>query len=79
MVVRGDGTLMSAQTALDRPVDTLLSGPAASILGAKHLSGLTRALIVDMGGTTTDMASLSAGKVSIDSRGAKVGKWRTHV
>ena len=79
MVVRGDGTLMSAQTALDRPVDTLLSGPAASILGAKHLSGLTRALIVDMGGTTTDMASLSKGKVAIDPRGAKVGKWRTHV
>jgi N-methylhydantoinase A/oxoprolinase/acetone carboxylase beta subunit len=79
MVVRGDGTLMSAQTALDRPVDTLLSGPAASILGAKHLSGLTRALIVDMGGTTTDMASLSGGKVAIDPRGAKVGKWRTHV
>jgi N-methylhydantoinase A/oxoprolinase/acetone carboxylase beta subunit len=79
MVVRGDGTLMSAQTALDRPVDTLLSGPAASILGAKHLSGLTRALIVDMGGTTTDMAFLAGGKVTIDPQGAKVGKWRTHV
>lgn len=79
MVVRGDGTLMSAQTALDRPVDTLLSGPAASILGAKHLSGLTDALIVDIGGTTTDMASLSGGKVAIDPQGARVGKWRTHV
>jgi N-methylhydantoinase A/oxoprolinase/acetone carboxylase beta subunit len=79
MVVRGDGTLMSAQTALDRPVDTLLSGPAASILGAKHLSGLRDALIVDMGGTTTDMASLTNGKVALDPQGAKVGKWRTHV
>lgn len=79
MVVRGDGTLMSAQTALDRPVDTLLSGPAASILGAKHLSGLRDALIVDMGGTTTDMASLTKGKVALDPLGAKVGKWKTHV
>jgi N-methylhydantoinase A/oxoprolinase/acetone carboxylase beta subunit len=79
MVVRGDGTLMSARTALDRPVDTLLSGPAASILGARHLSGLTDALIVDMGGTTTDLAYLSGSKVAIDPRGAKVGKWRTHV
>ncbi len=79
MVVRGDGTLMSAQTALDRPVETLLSGPAASILGAKHLSGLSDALIVDMGGTTTDIAVLAGGKVAIDPQGAKVGKWRTHV
>jgi len=79
MIVRGDGTLMSAQTAMDRPVDTLLSGPAASILGAKHLSGLDNALIVDMGGTTTDMASLSGGRVAIDPQGATVGKWKTHV
>jgi N-methylhydantoinase A/oxoprolinase/acetone carboxylase beta subunit len=79
MVVRGDGTLMSAQTALDRPVDTLLSGPAASIMGARHLTGLQNALIVDMGGTTTDMAALSGGKVSIDPQGAHVGRWKTHV
>lgn len=79
MVVRGDGTLMSVQTALDRPVETLLSGPAASILGAKHLSGLSDALIVDMGGTTTDIAALSNGKVSIDPQGAQVGRWKTHV
>lgn len=79
MVVRGDGTLMSAETALDRPVDTLLSGPAASILGAKHLSGRKNAVIVDMGGTTTDMAALVDGKVAIEAHGAHVGKWKTHV
>jgi len=79
MVVRGDGTLMSGETALERPVDTLLSGPSASILGAKHLSGLNDALVVDMGGTTTDMASLIDGKVAIDPQGARVGKWKTHV
>ncbi len=79
MVVRGDGTLMSAQSALDRPVETVLSGPAASILGAKHLCGLQNALIVDMGGTTTDMATLSGGRVAIDPEGAQVGRWKTHV
>ncbi|MBW1712020.1 MAG: hydantoinase/oxoprolinase family protein, partial [Deltaproteobacteria bacterium] len=79
MVVRGDGTLMSAQTALKRPVDTLLSGPAASILGAKYLSGLDEALIVDMGGTTTDMAVLSGGGVALEAKGARVGDWETHV
>jgi N-methylhydantoinase A/oxoprolinase/acetone carboxylase beta subunit len=79
MVVRGDGTLMSADTALDRPVDTLLSGPAASILGAKHLAGVDDCLIVDMGGTTTDMAILRNGKVQVDPQGARVGRWETHV
>jgi N-methylhydantoinase A/oxoprolinase/acetone carboxylase beta subunit len=79
MVVRGDGTLMSADTALDRPVDTLLSGPAASILGAKHLAKVDDWLIVDTGGTTTDMAMLTNGKVRIDPQGARVGKWETHV
>jgi N-methylhydantoinase A/oxoprolinase/acetone carboxylase beta subunit len=79
MVVRGDGTLMSADAALDRPVDTLLSGPAASILGAKHLAGIHDCLIVDMGGTTTDIAVLRNDRVVIDSIGARVGSWETHV
>ncbi len=79
MVVRGDGTLMSAESALERPVDTLLSGPAASILGCRYLSGLDSAVIVDMGGTTTDIAVLSEGKVAIDPQGAQVGHWKTHV
>ncbi|MEW6266992.1 MAG: hydantoinase/oxoprolinase family protein [Thermodesulfobacteriota bacterium] len=79
MVVRGDGTLMSATTALERPVDTLLSGPAASILGARYLAGVKDCLIVDMGGTTTDMAVLEQGRVLIDPQGARVGRWETHV
>jgi N-methylhydantoinase A/oxoprolinase/acetone carboxylase beta subunit len=79
MIVRGDGTLMSVGTALDRPIDTLLSGPAASILGAKFLSNIENALVVDMGGTTTDMALLVDGRVAIDPQGAHVGKWKTHV
>lgn len=79
MVVRGDGTLMSEQVALQRPIDTLLSGPAASILGMKHLSGCDRALTVDIGGTTTDMALLADGRVTLNPDGATVGGWKTHV
>lgn len=79
MIVRGDGTLMSVRTASERPIDTLLSGPAASILGAKFLSNVENALIIDMGGTTTDMALLLGGKVAINHQGAQVGKWKTHV
>lgn len=79
MIVRGDGTLMSVHTASDRPIDTILSGPAASILGAKFLSNVENALIIDMGGTTTDMALLLGGRVAINPQGAQVGKWKTHV
>jgi N-methylhydantoinase A/oxoprolinase/acetone carboxylase beta subunit len=79
MIVKGDGTLMSVETSMDRPIDTILSGPAASILGAKFLANTENALIVDMGGTTTDMALLIDGRVSINPQGAQVGKWKTHV
>ena len=42
MVVKGDGSLVSAEFALDRPVETILSGPAASVVGARHLAGEER-------------------------------------
>ncbi|RLB77764.1 MAG: hypothetical protein DRH15_10880, partial [Deltaproteobacteria bacterium] len=79
LVVRGDGTLMSFKEAENRPVETILSGPAASIYGAKFLTGQNDGLVVDMGGTTTDMAILKDGRVEIDSEGAQVGGWQTHV
>jgi N-methylhydantoinase A/oxoprolinase/acetone carboxylase beta subunit len=79
MIVKGDGTLMSVEMSMDRPIDTILSGPAASILGAKFLANTENALIVDMGGTTTDMALLIDGRVAINPQGAQVGKWKTHV
>jgi N-methylhydantoinase A/oxoprolinase/acetone carboxylase beta subunit len=60
MVVRGDGALISADQARDRPIETILSGPAASLVGARWLTGADRALVSDIGGTTTDVAVLRA-------------------
>ena len=79
VVVKGDGTLMSAKMAKNRPVETILSGPAASVAGARHLTGLDDAMVVDMGGTTTDTAALSKGMVSLNEQGSNVGGHRTHV
>jgi N-methylhydantoinase A/oxoprolinase/acetone carboxylase beta subunit len=79
VVVKGDGTLMSSEMAKMRPVETILSGPAASVAGARHLTGISDALVVDMGGTTTDTAALSSGLVSINEEGSNVGGHRTHV
>lgn len=79
LVVKGDGTLMSAAMAKERPVETILSGPAASVAGARHLTGLKNALVVDMGGTTTDTAALVDGAVSLCESGSNVGGHKTHV
>ncbi|MBK0329489.1 hydantoinase/oxoprolinase family protein [Rhodobacteraceae bacterium F11138] len=79
MVVRGDGALMSSEQARERPIETILSGPAASIVGARWLTGADEALVSDIGGTTTDVALLRGGKPAIDPQGARVGGFRTMV
>jgi N-methylhydantoinase A/oxoprolinase/acetone carboxylase beta subunit len=79
MVVRGDGALISAAQAKERPIETILSGPAASIVGARWLTGADTALVADIGGTTTDVALLRGGRPAIDPQGARVGGWRTMV
>ena len=79
MVVRGDGALISAAMARERPIETILSGPAASIVGARWLTGAMDALVSDIGGTTTDVALLRGGLPEIDPQGARVGGFRTMV
>lgn len=79
MVVKGDGTLMSVSMARERPVETILSGPAASVAGAKLLTGLHEAMVVDMGGTTSDIAEIRDNSVAVCARGARVGGFITHV
>ena len=79
MVVRGDGALVGAEVARLKPVETILSGPAASLVGASHLTGERDALVSDIGGTTTDYALLADGRPRIDPDGASVGGFRTMV
>lgn len=79
MVVRGDGALISAAMVRERPIETILSGPAASIVGARWLTGESDALVSDIGGTTTDVALLRGGLPEIDPQGARVGGFRTMV
>ncbi|MCD6302542.1 MAG: hydantoinase/oxoprolinase family protein [Anaerolineae bacterium] len=79
MVVKGDGSLMDAQMALRRPVETILAGPAASVVGAQHLAGGGDVVVADMGGTTTDIAMLHDGQPKLDPKGARVGGWHTMV
>jgi N-methylhydantoinase A/oxoprolinase/acetone carboxylase beta subunit len=79
MVVQGDGALIAADVAKIKPIETILSGPAASLVGAAYLSGLENAIVSDIGGTTTDIAVLQDGNPRLDENGATVGGWRTMV
>jgi N-methylhydantoinase A/oxoprolinase/acetone carboxylase beta subunit len=79
MIVKGDGSLMKAEVALEYPVETILSGPAASVVGAGFLTGLKDFVVSDMGGTTTDVAIVRNGRPAINAEGALIGGWRTMV
>ncbi len=78
MIVRSDGSLMADELSQSRPVETILSGPAASVLGGKGLTGAADCLIVDMGGTTTDI-SIVKGGVPVMTGGISIGGWRTQI
>ena len=69
MVVKGDGSLVRAEWAAHRPVETILSGPAASVVGAWHLAGRRDGWVVDVGGTTTDIGALRDGWPILNEKG----------
>lgn len=79
MIVKGDGSLVAAHAAKARPIETVYSGPAASLVGACHLADVDDAVIADIGGTTTDIALLRAGRPKLSSSGVTIGPWRTFV
>ena len=79
MIVKGDGSLVNAETALMQPVATVLSGPAASVIGACALSGQSNGIVVDIGGTTTDIAIVTDGQPELCEDGAKIGDWQPMV
>ena len=79
MMVKGNGSLINTETALKQPVGTVLSGPAASVVGACALSGAGNAIIADMGGTTTDIAVVTGGQPELGSDGVLIGNWQPMV
>jgi N-methylhydantoinase A/oxoprolinase/acetone carboxylase beta subunit len=79
MMVKGNGSLINTETAKRKPVGTVLSGPAASILGGSVLSGGGNAVVADMGGTTTDIAVVTDGQPELSSHGVRIGDWKPMV
>jgi len=78
-VFKGDGGLMSLDVAKKMPVETILSGPAASLMGGMALAETDSCIVIDIGGTSTDIAFIDDGFPRLNQEGAMVGNWRTRV
>ena len=76
-IARNDGTIASAEAAAEFPVLSLSSGPTNSMTGAAFLSGAAEGVVVDVGGTTTDVGYLRAGFPREAPREVEVGGVRT--
>lgn len=76
-IVRCDGSMMSEEYARLKPIETILSGPAASIMGGKKLLKDLDSIIIDIGGTTTDLGIIDNNSIVINDQGATVGKNKT--
>lgn len=83
-IVRGDGSLVSSEWARDHPIETILSGPAASAIGSCFLAGAQnfrrQSCVIDIGGTTTDIIYLNEdGTPTLSEEGTTVGQHKTLV
>jgi N-methylhydantoinase A/oxoprolinase/acetone carboxylase beta subunit len=75
---QNDGTLMAVEYAARYPVLTIGSGPANSIRGAAALSGVDQAIVVDVGGTTSDLGVLVGGFPRESTLPREIGGVRTN-
>lgn len=75
---QNDGTLMSVQYALEYPIFTVASGPSNSVRGAAYLSGIEDGIIVDVGGTTTDVGAVTEGFPRESSVAVEIGEVKTN-
>lgn len=77
-ITQNDGTLMAVEYARRYPVFTIASGPTNSLRGAAFLSGLSDCIVVDVGGTTTDVGVLKSGFPRDSTMAVEIGGVRTN-
>jgi N-methylhydantoinase A/oxoprolinase/acetone carboxylase beta subunit len=79
-ILKADGGTMDIETAEERPVETILSGPAASFMGISALLNTDEdAILLDIGGTTTDIFFLADGVPLFEPLGSKISDYNTLV
>jgi N-methylhydantoinase A/oxoprolinase/acetone carboxylase beta subunit len=76
-ITQNDGTVMSAEMAMALPVMSFASGATNSMRGAAFLSGLDEAMVVDVGGTSTDVGQLRRGFPREANSVVEIGEVRT--
>jgi N-methylhydantoinase A/oxoprolinase/acetone carboxylase beta subunit len=79
LMLKCDGSVVGINEALEKPIESIFSGPGASLVGASHLSGLETCAVIDVGGTSTDVSMLEKGVPELCAEGAIVGGWQTKV
>jgi N-methylhydantoinase A/oxoprolinase/acetone carboxylase beta subunit len=78
VVIGGNGRPLEVERAVSEAGLTVASGPACTAhFGAAHTAG--DALVIDVGGTTTDIAMVEKGRVLLAGEGCTIGEWKTHV
>ncbi|KTG12201.1 hydantoinase/oxoprolinase N-terminal domain-containing protein [Haloferax profundi] len=75
---QNDGTLMSVDYAIRYPIFTVASGPSNSVRGAAYLSEVENGIIVDVGGTTTDVGAVTEGFPRESSVAVEIGEVKTN-
>ncbi|WP_406670631.1 hydantoinase/oxoprolinase family protein [Methanolobus sp. ZRKC4] len=79
MMLKCDGSVVAINEALKKPIESVFSGPAASLVGAAYLSGNEDCAVIDVGGTSTDVSLIYRGIPQLSEAGAVVGGWHTKV
>ncbi|NYT19013.1 MAG: hydantoinase/oxoprolinase family protein, partial [Methanosarcinales archaeon] len=79
MMLKCDGSIVGMQEALKHPIESIFTGPAASLVGAAYLSKEPSCVVIDVGGTSTDVSLTVNGLPQISDTGAIVGGWQTKV
>ncbi|TQD28389.1 hydantoinase/oxoprolinase N-terminal domain-containing protein [Methanolobus vulcani] len=79
MMLKCDGSVVGISQALKRPIESVFSGPAASLVGAAFLSKNENCTVIDVGGTSTDVSLIHRGVPELSEAGAIVGGWQTKV
>ncbi|SET08083.1 N-methylhydantoinase A/oxoprolinase/acetone carboxylase, beta subunit [Methanococcoides vulcani] len=79
LMLKCDGSVVGIDEAKEKPIESIFSGPAASLVGAAYLSRSKTCTVIDVGGTSTDVSMIENELPELCDEGAVVGGWQTKV